>query len=163
MYRASVVFDTDLIDHIQHTAATFPDLVADYVRREVRPFVSQEVDKRLRQPPGKVQYPIEWTSEKQRKAFFATDGFGHGIPYRRTGKLVASWQVRGDYTATFSGITVTNTSPVGRYVVGMNQQQFHANTGWPYGPSVLQAISLLANDFATDGMASLLAQTVRGG
>jgi hypothetical protein len=30
--------------------------------------------------PGPVVYPIEWASERQRAAFFATNGFGHGIP-----------------------------------------------------------------------------------
>lgn len=36
-------------------------------------------------PEGKpVRYPIDWDSERQKRAFFATNGFGAGIPYRRT-------------------------------------------------------------------------------
>lgn len=40
------------------------------------------------------RYPIQWDSEKQRRAFFATKGFGGGIPSRRSGKYEGSWKVR---------------------------------------------------------------------
>lgn len=33
----------------------------------------------------KSDYPVTWDSARQRRAFFATNGFGHGIPYERTG------------------------------------------------------------------------------
>jgi hypothetical protein len=46
--------------------------------------------------PGPVKYPIRWTSERQRRAFFATNGFGRGIPTKRTGD-VARWGVFVDY------------------------------------------------------------------
>jgi hypothetical protein len=39
-----------------------------------------------------VTYPINWDSERQRRAFFATDGFGGGIPYQRSGIAVGSWE-----------------------------------------------------------------------
>jgi len=163
MYKAGVALDTDVIDTIQAVAQRQPEIVAAYVRRELRPFVSQQVDKRLRVEPGPVARPIQWTSEKQRKAFFATDGFGHGMPYKRQHKLVKAWEVRGDYTNTFSGITITNTAPAAQYVMGKRQQEFHKNTGWPYAPSVLQAISLLTNDFAADGITDVMRQELRHG
>lgn len=47
----------------------------------------------LRKPGASVTYPINWDSEKQRRAFFATNGFGKGIPYKRTGKLNRSWRI----------------------------------------------------------------------
>jgi len=163
MYKAGVALDKDVIDTIQAVAQRQPEIVAAYVRREVRPFVSQQVDKRLRRPPGPVKYPIDWPSEAYRQAYLATDGFGHGIPYKRTGRLVKSWEVRGDYTNTFSGITVENTAPYARRVVGADQWKMFANTGWPYAPSVLQTISLLANDFAADGIADVMRQELRHG
>lgn len=43
-----------------------------------------------------VSYPIKWDSEKQRRAFFATNGFGKGIPYKRTGQTV--WTVNSSFT-----------------------------------------------------------------
>ena len=39
-----------------------------------------------------VRYPVQWDSEKQRRAYFASNGFGKGIPYQRTGRTRLSWQ-----------------------------------------------------------------------
>src|SRR5690348_12561843 len=47
----------------------------------------------LAHEPGKVKYPIEWESEKQRRAFFATNGFGRGIGAERTHDLSQSWGI----------------------------------------------------------------------
>ena len=42
-----------------------------------------------RLPEGSpVVYPIQWDTERQRRAFFATNGFGQGIPYKRTHAMV---------------------------------------------------------------------------
>lgn len=66
---------------------------------------------KLQQTPGAVKYPIRWTTERQRRAFFASKGFrkgrrtgklsllvqwvlpSRGIPTRRTGKLQKAWKV----------------------------------------------------------------------
>lgn len=40
-----------------------------------------------------VRYPIDWDSPKQKRAFFATNGFGQGIPYRRTHTMVNNTNV----------------------------------------------------------------------
>jgi len=68
--------------------------------------------------PGPVKYPIRWTSERQRRAFFATRGFGRGIPTKRTGD-VARWGVYVNYDIfeAFSlftykfGIALANLNP----------------------------------------------------
>jgi hypothetical protein len=36
-------------------------------------------------------YPINWSSAKQRAAFFASNGFGGGIPHQRNGAFPDSW------------------------------------------------------------------------
>jgi hypothetical protein len=50
--------------------------------------------------PPRVEHgesnPYHWTSDKQRKAFFATDGFGGGIPYSRTQTLSRGWKTVGE-------------------------------------------------------------------
>ena len=124
---------------------------------------------RLGAIPGPVHYPIRWTSERQRRAFFASDGFGRGIPTKRTG-LVARWDVHVDYDAletmrswlfqlqvflatlahkarsTLGSspkdiilIAITNTIPYQRYVTGENQQGFHRDTGWVYAPTEIDS------------------------
>jgi|GEM_PF-3941447 len=80
--------------------------------------------------PGGVIYPIQWKSVKQRRAFFATNGFGKGIPTKRSGTLQQAWVLtlqRGKDDATF---TMVNNSGYEQYVTGMAQQPFHAVTGW---------------------------------
>jgi hypothetical protein len=41
------------------------------------------------EPPD---YPIKWDSEKQRRAFFQSSGFGSGIPHQRQGALPDSFE-----------------------------------------------------------------------
>jgi len=89
--------------------------------------------------PGNVFRPIDWTSDKQRRAYFATDGFGAGIPYRRkTGasSLMGRWRVSKFVSRRGNLITATNDSPVYKFVAedpdNVNAwQRFHRNTGWP--------------------------------
>ncbi len=89
------------------------------------------------QAPSGVARPIQWTSDKQRKAFFATNGFGNGIPYRRTGLVNRSWELlaveRGDGQVE---IVLLNTAAYASFVYGTfnnndrYQQGFHRNSGW---------------------------------
>lgn len=48
---------------------------------------------RMSQPAPKPTYPIQWDSEKQKRAYFASNGFGNGIPYRRKGIIEKAWQL----------------------------------------------------------------------
>ena len=156
MFTAQVVLELDWLDTIRAAAEVLPEVVARYVRRDIRPFVSQWVDKTLRREPGPVVYPFVWASERQRRAFFATDGFGHGIPYQRSHAYVHSWHVRADYTDTFSGIAVYSDSPSADFVGGRQQQPGHVQTGWPNAVEVIQVISIETNDRLEDGLPSVL-------
>jgi len=48
---------------------------------------------RMAEPGSLITYPVQWDSPKQRAAFFASNGFGKGIPYKRTGAYERSWTV----------------------------------------------------------------------
>lgn len=94
---------------------------------------SKEVKTRLAsESTPAVKKPIQWETPKQKRAFFATDGFGQGIPTRRTNKLKNSWRFRVfSSSGTLNiGVTLTNIAPYGRFVIGDNQQKMHSNTGW---------------------------------
>ena len=67
-----------------------------------------------------------WRSEKQRRAFFATKGFGRGIPSRRTGDLSRGWQASVDPYRK----TLFNRLPYAKYVMGDSQQRGHTTDGW---------------------------------
>ena len=85
----------------------------------------------LKKPGKKITYPVKWDSEKQRKAFFATNGFGRGIPTQRTDKYRLAWKVkqakiRGKY---ISGFQLTNAVKYSKWVggdaYGINQSRIH--------------------------------------
>lgn len=122
---------------------------------------------RLQQEPGPVKYPIRWTSERQRRAYFATKGFGRGIPTRRTHELSQSWDVMIaidqitryeqfkvallDFMTKFgvgstptpppASIWVSVSNPVDyeQYVTGIHQQGFHQDTGWYQSVKVIDS------------------------
>ena len=72
--------------------------------------IKAEMDK-----PGKpISYPVQWDSEKQRRAFFATNGFGRGIPTKRTGDYLAARSI----TAVENGYPLRNTAPYAMFVSG---------------------------------------------
>lgn len=70
--------------------------------------------------------PYQWQSEKQRKAFFATDGFGQGIPTVRTHEGVNSWTV----IEKDSNWTQVKIEGGNKFVQGEWQQRGHAADGW---------------------------------
>lgn len=101
------------------------------LQTKVKPVLQKQVDATFGEDPGPVKYKIDWTSVKQMAAFFATDGFGKGIPTKRTNQLRDSWVVDVSYQMRLNLITLRNSKSVAKYVYpGPSQQRFHANTGW---------------------------------
>lgn len=104
---------------------------------------AEMLDRLGQQPPptGTPERKIEWETPKQHRAYFATNGFGAGIPYRRTGKLARNWVIESDAHREGWSIIVRNESRASRYVYGSLaladaraasrfQQRFHRITGW---------------------------------
>ena len=86
----------------------------------------------LQRIPGKPIYPLRWTSAKQRRAFFATKGFGGGIPSKRSGAIVGAWQAEPDpvFSAIEGRIVLSNPHPKMPFLQGSRSQKFHRDTGW---------------------------------
>ncbi|MFA7386081.1 MAG: hypothetical protein WCZ87_00315 [Thiohalobacteraceae bacterium] len=164
MFGMEAALDTGWIRDIQEAFALFPEEVDRWVRRDIVPYARHYVDKTLRVAPPRRQwpgdYPLEWTSEKQRKAYWATNGFGAGIPYRRTNTLIHDWHVIADYQAGFTGVQVYNLNDAAQYVYGddqaLHKQWFHTVTGWPTALEHLQALSLELGDRIEDGWPHVL-------
>lgn len=124
--RDAIEIDERAIEDVIYQA--IEDVSAFFNRNEV-------VRDELTRPPGPVRYPIQWTTEKQRKAFFATNGFGRGIPTRRTGKVNSSWVYTPIKTPNGGILVFKNTAPYAQFVFGTfdalkPKQRFHTNTGW---------------------------------
>lgn len=101
--------------------------VVNAFRKDGMEEISATVDtiqNEMQKPGDPVTHPIEWDSEKQRRAFFATDGFGKGIPYVRRGAYAQGYQK----AELPEGYSLTNKER-GAAAVG----------GWLKGNSILTA------------------------
>jgi hypothetical protein len=96
--------------------------------------LATNVKERMSEEGKPVRYPVQWDSERQRRAFFATNGFGKGIPYRRTNRYRLGWDLeRGRF-----GARLSNRSPAGA-IGGLPsgwQSRIHRNR-WPHLLTVL--------------------------
>jgi hypothetical protein len=89
------------------------------------------VKTRMSQPAPKPSYPIPWDSERQKRAFFASNGFRNGIPYRRNGATEKGWTL-GQIE---DGYRLANETPAAFFVYGdlfqrKSQSNIHAGR-WP--------------------------------
>lgn len=137
MIKTAAIFDYKTVDGLIAFARVYPEYAAEVAVDVWKPLEPKFMDE-LTFTPGPVEYPIDWTTELQRHAFFASDGFGRGIPTERTGKMQDSWYTRLDVRKFGVAITVANSRPETPFVVGDlipgrrkdPMQQFHKNTGW---------------------------------
>lgn len=164
MFRVSLIGeDTPQLRRVQEFAREYPTLARLSVEQNIVPLIEDRVDRDLRRAvPGPAKKPIQWTSEKQRKAFFATDGFGHGIPYKRTGRLPAAWRVETVSHANGITISVVNDSKAAPFVYGRWKQQFHTNTGWPDARPIIDKIGDDARLDVIEGQLTFARQALRG-
>lgn len=141
MLQARSDFNTrpieDLIGYLD-SYSQICDEEFDNARAEVEPHFLDELHTVPPRRQWPEDYPLEWTSERQRKAYFATDGFGAGIPYQRTGNLPNAWELSKQGSGVNITYIVKNTDPASPFVYGSLaksnpgrfQQGFHAITGW---------------------------------
>lgn len=131
MIRAQITTDGDVLEVIAETAQKSPVLMQTALRRNIRRLASR-ILKPLQKEPPRFNGKRRWKSEKQRRAYFATDGFGMGIPYRRTHQLARGWRVEFDGKDAYNGvINIVNDSDVARFVQGDDAQPMHLDSGWP--------------------------------
>jgi len=101
------------------------------LQTKVKPVLQKQVDATFGRDPGPVKYPIEWETIKQQRAFFASRGFGRGVPTKRTDKLRTSWVIVVGTQLRTNLITLNNNRPEAQFVYpGPRQQKFHKRTGW---------------------------------
>lgn len=143
MFTTRVVVDSKKFKDLKDFIQAFPDLVNETAVDVVDAKREKWLAKLRYTPPKRTypgDYPLEWTSERQRKAYFASDGFGHGIPYQRTGRYANSFRLYPLVREYRIQIRVENTWENSAYVGGRfsrdnrgkkKQQRFHQLTGWP--------------------------------
>lgn len=110
-----------------------------------------------------------WTSERQRRAYFASNGFGAGIPYSRKGKLAAAWKITGELMGKAWVMLVENPAKAARFVYGSLalanlasaarfQQKFHAVTGWKLAAPIVARWYGVYQDKFRDNMNKLIGE-----
>lgn len=97
--------------------------------------VATAIRDRMREEAPPPKRPIRWDSDKQRRAFFATNGFGGGIPHKRTHKYRNAWTTR----RITAGVTLSNKHRAAGAIGGVPktgwQSKIHRGT-WNYFPKV---------------------------
>lgn len=124
---------TAVLDELERE---LPGKVYRRIAREIVPPAERLLDRLLIFEPGPPRYPIAWASERQRRAFFATNGFGRGIPTRRTGFILHSWEIMIHQHGGELVIVAINSAPYAEFVYGPRQQPFHAGR-WPVADDVV--------------------------
>lgn len=74
----------------------------------------QRIQKRMRKPGRKSTSPVQWDTPKQKRAYFASDGFGRGIPTKRRNEYVKAWEI----VAIAQGYAIRNPLPQAKYIGG---------------------------------------------
>lgn len=151
MIRADVQSARDVLDEIRATAQKSPTLMKNGVNIVIRRF-RPRILADLRDAPtlGPDDYPRPWKSERQRRAYFATNGFGGGIPYRRTGELEKAWKITLKTQSDTGVLAVENASKAAEFVQGDRAQPMHLDSGWPQVGSVVSKYDALLTDVLID-------------
>lgn len=144
-YGASFEYDSGIFESTDGNLRAAPRLLQTALKRREKPLKRMAL--RVVAVDGKpVTYPVPWTTPLQRKAFFATDGFGRGIPTGRSGELLKSWDAAFEFGDTSGAFSVWNTAEHAPYVVGDLQQPMFAGR-WVHAPSALDEFApVVVND-----------------
>jgi len=173
MFRAYVeITDDRVLKNIRETLAEAPSLASEALtvtRDEITKFLTEDL---FTYAPGPPRYPIRWAPSRhpadrnkrantrfgyysrQKAAFFATDGFGRGIPARRNkpAKVNLAWRVEAvSLRAGEALLKVSNTADHFPFVIGDPsrpswQQQFHVDTGWLTPDEVRETLDQASED-----------------
>lgn len=137
MFSVTVQVPTATMLAINQQVAKTPRLMETAFRRATSRLKTRMI-RELRHEPGKPVYPIRWKTERQRRAFFATNAWGRGIPTQRTHALSGGWNVDTRTALATGTMVVSNNVPYLRYVEGNDQQPFHSASGWLLATPIVQ-------------------------
>jgi hypothetical protein len=98
----------------------------------------------------KVKYPIHWASRKQQQAFFASNGFGGSIPYKRTGAYQKGWKVIPIENGVVVGHPWTGAVFLSGNIRGKGQSSIHLGR-WPkFKDAINRALARFKNIYAKE-------------
>lgn len=149
MFQTKITRREDTLAALATQLQKAPLLMQTRARVAVMP-LAEQMREILATTPGPSHRPVIWTSAKQRRAYFATNGFGQGIPYRRSGKLQQGWRVELVPDDKGGEIIAYNEVPYTRWVQGASQQIQHYATGWVEAIPTVAAFEARLDDALVD-------------
>lgn len=142
-----VQIDDDIIQSYVELAQDYPRVARQAFKGEIERVLKPALAL-LKTEPGPPVYPIRWKTERQRRAFFATEGFGHGIPASRAQPPVVleGWTIETSGDGFDFEASLGNDVPWSVYVQGEFAQPFHLDTGYVQaGPVFVEYQELTTN------------------
>lgn len=133
MFKVKLGQPTEVLQALKDLPTRAQQQFRTELRTVVQPAVDKNVQTQLAPAPGPVVLPFAFSTDKSRRAYFATRGFGKGIPYQRTGAVEDSWTVTVAFQLRGDLLTIRNLRPESKYVFGTPTQRQvpgHARTGW---------------------------------
>ena len=129
----NVKFGIRGVDKVKEFMASLPRGIKHAAMVAMSEYIIGDDRHGLKYYPARVKHdknnPYQWQSEKQRRAFFATDGFGSGIPTKRTDTLKNAWTMTTQ-DSNWTMVKIVNESGYAGFVQGNNQQRGHASDKW---------------------------------
>jgi hypothetical protein len=125
----NISVDTNKITRLKTKLVKYPPNAIKAGLKAAEDYLNDDQFKMSMYPPSQSGSPFEWSSDKQRKAFFASDGFGGGIPTQRTYELAQ----QGVFSMNEGYLTVEyqNYAPYNKFVISSNDVIIgHRKRGW---------------------------------
>lgn len=85
--------DISGLDEVKRKLSALPEEASDEGVELVNEYMVNVERENARLPYAEEKFV--WSSDRQRKAYFASNGFGAGIPYQRTQTLSQGWKTLG--------------------------------------------------------------------
>ena len=128
-----IKFSVRGLDEVKKLMASLPRGVKIAAMEAIATYLIGDEKHGLAKAPPRVKHgegnPYQWQSDKQRRAYFASDGFGGGIPYRRTGNLSDGW-VFSSTDSNWTTVKIENIEAYAGFVMGDEQQRGHIADKW---------------------------------
>lgn len=124
-----IAVDTKQMTRLRAKLSKYPEIAIQLGLKDTKDYLNQDQFKMQMYPDIPAGTPFQWSSDKQRKAYYATDGFGAGIPYNRTYELMRSGTFNVDLGSLW--IEYQNVAPYSKFVIHPSFQIIgHRKRGW---------------------------------
>lgn len=157
--KYNLTLDKDVLKFLQEKLKTASKRINFYVSRSLVQNSRKRILRRLRKAPSpntQADYPLKWRSERQRKFVMAKLRRENNLPYRRTGAMVAAWDVRGSSGGGNPSLEVFNDSPQIDFVTGSGDVRQPMFERWYEYQDILLEEEAKLTDTAIDYLLTVL-------